>query len=381
MLPHWPRRVGLGDPYADAQAILSGHGTVDLNGLQAAASLAPQQVVAQGQQVYGQLSGSVQAQWNSATSGAQNNARIGAGVSAASDLLSNGYNPDSADDNQKLIVAVAGAVSLIPGVGPILGGAVMILDAIGQGIAKVLEDVGLIWFGCRTTGNWTTASALNAMQGGPYRLPSIGGHDFASLAIPMLAANLTRVLNCQGALQNLQIVTAAAAMWNAGASGPPLTVYIPAMAISTSQVFTVSEQIPSAFQPAANTSDVGYFGNWSSESDGNPAFQSSFTQDVPATPPFILQLAGSTYTPPPPSPPSAPSGQQTQPPPSTSYHGMFQSSSGPITPSGMSTGSKVAAGAAIAGGATLLGSAAYAAYTHQSFTSLWAQLLRRAKFW
>lgn len=53
-----------------------------------------------------------------------------------------------------------------------------------------------------------------------------------------------------------------------------------------------------------------------------------------------------------------------------------------VTPSsGLSTGATIAAGVAVAGGAVLVGSAAYAAYKHESLKNVWAQLLRRAKFW
>ena len=373
MLAHWPRQVGLGDPYADAQAALSGHATINLSTLQSAAQLSPDLVVAQGQQAYAQLSGSLQSQWANATSPQANNARIGAGVSSATSLLENGYDPHSDADNQKLITAVAGAVSLIPGVGTVLGGAVLLLDAVGQAIAKVLEDVGLIWFGCRSSNNWTTGGAFDAMNAGN-ALPPTNNRDFASLVLPMLAANFTKVLNCQGALQNLQIVTAAASMWNAGASGPPMTVYVPALAISTSQVFVVDRpgysQLPYAFRPAASVYDIP---NGDATDNGYGGLQAGIS-NTPASPPFILQLNGSTY-----SPPAQPQAAKTViDMRHTSYQGPLVTAA--VTPSTqLTTGKKIAAGVAVATGATLVGSAAYAAYTHQSLGGLWVEIWRKVR--
>jgi hypothetical protein len=373
VLAHWPRQVGLGDPYADAQAALSGHATVSLSTLQAAANLSPDTVFAQGQQAYAQLSSNLQAQWASATSPSQNNARIAAGVSSAADLLSNGYDPHNDADNQKLIVAVAGAVSTIVPVGSVIGGALLLLDAVGEAVAKVLEDVGLIWFGCRSSNNWTIGGAFDAMNTGN-ALPPTNNRDFASLVLPMLAANFTKVLNCQGALQNLQVVTAAASMWNAGASGPPISVYVPALAISTSQVFVVDRpgysQLPYAFQRASSVYDIP---NGDATDNGYGGLQAGIS-NTPASPPFILQLSGSTY-----SPPAQPQAAKTViDMRHTSYQGPLVTAA--VTPSTqLTTGKKIAAGVAIATGATLVGSAAYAAYTHQSLGGLWAGVWRKVK--
>jgi hypothetical protein len=365
--PHWPtRRSGFGAPAVDAatatklaasaqtasattqQAIAAAQeavsigGSIDLNGLVAYAGLAADTVTAIGQQAVSQMSAGLQAQWANATSPAANSSRIAGGIEAGSDLIVNGYNPDSAGDNQKLIVSIAGGVSLIPGVGPILGGAVLLLDAGAQAIAKVLEDAGIIWFGCRTTGNWTVQTVLSENP-----IPPMPPGSFAALAVPMLAQDCANTANCKGSLGMLAVLAGAASIWNAGASGPPMTVYVPSFG-SVGGLFVESTQAAVAFQPAKTTTELTPFGNF----DGNNGFSRGTT-------PFILQLNGSTFT--------RPSATQA------AISLRLPGSAG----APMSTPTKVAIGAAVVGGAGLLAVGGYAAAKHMSIKAVLKGLVRR----
>lgn len=220
--------------------------------LQAAVNLDPATVQAKASAALGQLSTDAQLAWQQQTSSAANEGRKAAGVAAATQLATNGYNPDSAEDNGKLLAVVAGAVAFIPAVGPILSGAVLVLYAIGEAVAKILEAVGLIGpFGCFSSGNWTPKTILSAYP----KLPPMGAGSFASLAVPTLAQNAARAMNCEkGLLSNDQVLAALMHFWNANASGPPTTVYVPAMA-QWGFPFLFASQVPYAFEPAATVND------------------------------------------------------------------------------------------------------------------------------
>ena len=223
--------------------------------------MAPATIAAAASNAFDQMSDSAQEAWNGATSDEANNNRIAAGAQSAGDLLSNGYDPDSTKDNQELITAIAGAISLVPGVGPLVGGALMLLDAIGEGIASLLQSTGLIWFGCRTSGNWTPANMLaieqaQAQQFVAQQTPNVRNWfptptgSFASLVFPMLLGNAAKMSNCAGTFTNPQILAAAVAMWNANASGPAMSVYIPALTDGAGgQIFAGPQQAWLAFQP------------------------------------------------------------------------------------------------------------------------------------
>jgi hypothetical protein len=244
-----------------AQNLIANGSPIDLNDLSSATGMVPDLVGNAANQAYGQMSGAVQDAWNGATSDQANDQRVAAGAQAATGLLQNGYNPDSSADNQALITCIAGAVSLVPGVGPILGGALMLLDAIGQGIASLLQKAGLIWYGCRTSGNWTAANIIaieksQAQAQVAQQTPNVQNWfasppgSFAALIFPMLAQNAATMSNCQGSYTNPQVLTAAVAMWNQNATGPSMSVYIPALADgSLGEVFAGPQQCWLAFQP------------------------------------------------------------------------------------------------------------------------------------
>jgi hypothetical protein len=345
-------RRGFGDPLADAQAALRGGGQVDVNTLLTATQLDPATVQAQAQAAVGQMTSDLQAKWDGATSQAANDARISQGTIAASSLVQNGYDPHSAADNQQLVFAIAGAVSLVPAVGPMLGGALILLDQLGQAIGGLLEKAGIIWYGCRTSGNWTPAAVLDyvraqgaqtTINGVPQGLPAMMPGSFAVLALPMLAANAAKIGNCQAGLHNAQVLATAAAMWNANSSGPPMGVYVPALSDDGSpQIFAVSAQVPYAFQQAT---DINQYPN---SGPLNPFPTNSLTSSNNQTPAFILQLSGSTF------------GAKT-------------------TTSSSSAGSKVAT-AAVAGAATLgVGTLVYAWVAGHSIDSVMGAAWRAAK--
>lgn len=296
------RSFGVGDAVADARATINAGAVVNTDTILAAASLTPDQVSAMASSAYSQLSTQAQATWNVETSQSAGDARVVQGAVAATDLISTGYNPDSDADNQKLIAAVAGAVTLIPGIGLVLGGALALLDVIGIGIAKVLESVGLIWYGCRSSGNWTPAAILADYPG----IQTTPG-TFGALAVPALMQNASEYMNCKGRMQHQVILAAAASMWNKYASGPPMTIYVPAMGAGN-EPFCFSEQGAIAFTPASSVTDLPN-GNWALPTDmvGNSLgfpFDTTHAADVGsyvgsgrADPPFILQLTGSVFNP------------------------------------------------------------------------------------
>jgi hypothetical protein len=283
---------------ASLDAIVSGQ-IVDATTLTAVARLDPATVVQQGKDAaiaIGQrLGANVKAQWDAQTSTAANDARKMQGAVDAVDLATHGYNPDDPADNAKLVGMVAGAVSFIPVAGPILGAAVVLLYAIGEGIAAILKAVGLIWYGCRTTGNWTAKNVLTAIasEGGSNERPNTGLPpmplgSFASLVMPALAKNSADLANCKPGYSNLQVLAAMAHLWNANTSGPAITVYVPALDTTGAgaRVFAEPQQSSAAFQPSVTVHDI--LGDLGGKEGG------LFGSIGSANPPFILRLNGST---------------------------------------------------------------------------------------
>jgi hypothetical protein len=228
------------------------------------ASQAQQQMQAQVTNAQGQiqqLQGDAQAKWNASQTQLANSQRIAAGATAAEQLAANGYNPNDAGDNQKAIAALAGGLSLIPAVGPVLGGAVAILDVVAQGVASVLEAVGLISKpGCYVTGTWSPANVLAW-----YPRINVAPGSFASIAVPMLAQSTANSLNCKPAYPPAWVLTAAAQLWNSQVSGPPMQLWVPPMPDSAFLgIFTppqnssvqVNDLTPYAFQPASTVPEM-----------------------------------------------------------------------------------------------------------------------------
>jgi hypothetical protein len=163
-------------------------------------------------------------------------ARVASGASAALSLSQSGYDPSSSGDNQKLVAAIAGGACLIPGVGPLIGGAVEGLYQAGMAIACPTEQffasVGLSTLPpqcggapCKTTGNWSAAGILsqNARQ-----LPSSSKGSFGQFVLGALAAFAAQAANCKGpVLPPGVIVDAAVAIWNKTHAGPVAPVLVP----------------------------------------------------------------------------------------------------------------------------------------------------------
>ena len=334
------------DAFNVAQGVIAVGGTIDVSSLTAVAGLAPEIIQAAATEAYGQMSAGLQAQWDAATTPQANAARVETGVVAATDLISNGYNPDNPGDNQKLIVAIAGGLSLVPAIGPILGGALLALDAGGEAIAKLLEQAGIIWFGCRSSGNWTPQLVLTA--GG--RAPLMQPGSFSALVAPMIAQDIANANNCKASFGPYAVLTAAATMWNAGATGPSMTVYIPSLT-GYGIPFVVPEQRAIAFQPAPSISVL------------DPAFfpQATYSSETleNGTPPFLLKLNGSSYFPP------------------TAAVSASASAPSGANAASTNTTTTIAVGTAIVAGVGLLSLGAYASSKGTTIGALLKRLIRR----
>jgi hypothetical protein len=246
--PQLQPRTGLGDVAGDLT-------------LQAQAQMNAQ--VAAGQAQLAKLGGQAKATWDASQTALANNLRIVNGANAAAGLLQNGYDPNSDADNQAAITAVAGGLSLIPAVGPLLGGALLILDAIALGIAKGLEAIGLIAKpGCfNTQGTWTPAQIVASTF--PNGIPYPPG-SFATLVVAALAQNTADRLNCKPTYPNEWILTGIVALWNAGTVGHNSTkIFVPTLDPDLVPMFkqdsvfgrmTENALVQSAFQPVANVS-------------------------------------------------------------------------------------------------------------------------------
>jgi hypothetical protein len=173
---------------------------------------------------------SVQAQLASTTGLNTNNARTAAGAQAAVSLAQNGYNPDSSDDNGKLVAVIAGGLALLPPPGDLLGGAVEALWQLGNVIAcPVTNAFASIGLGtpcnappCQTSGSWSVASVLSGNQ-----VPPMPQGSFASLAVPALAAYAVQAAECKGGFPGSVVVDAVVALWNRTHAGPAAPFLIP----------------------------------------------------------------------------------------------------------------------------------------------------------
>jgi hypothetical protein len=281
---HWDG----GQAGAVTPSVIVGGQTIDAGTLTTVAGLDPATVVAEGkaagQAIGEQFGAQVKSSWDAATSNAANESRKWQGAADAIDLASHGYNPDDQADNAKLVGVIAGALAFVPVVGPILSGALALLYVIGEGIADLLKSTGLIWYGCRTSGNWTPRTILDgiASAGG---LPPMPAGSFASLVMPALAKNAADLANCKSGYSNLQIIAAISQLWNANASGPSQTIYVPAIDVwGGGNIFAVAEQSRAAFQPSSTVTDI--LGDLGAQSGSGIAY----VQEEP----FMLTLNGST---------------------------------------------------------------------------------------
>jgi hypothetical protein len=296
---------------AQAQLAQFSGQVLNVNSLLSATGLNPAQVQGMASTAFGQLSAGAQQAWNAQTSPLANDARVVQGAQAGVALITNGFDPSNPADEQQLIMAIAGAVSLIPGIGPVLGAAIVVLDAIGEVIAQILEAVGLIWFGCRSSNNW---SASTIMAGYADHAPPTAPNTFAALAYAAICQNAATYGNCKGTLDNQTVLASVAHFWNQNSSGPPFVVYVPCM-YTAFYPFPFVEQIPHAFQPVQKLADVPN-GNWtlnnpgqsfgqpfdsgplSGANNGNLGKPTAIAGYGVVSPPMLLQLSGSTFVPP-----------------------------------------------------------------------------------
>lgn len=299
------------------------------------------------------------------------NATVAQGASSAASLLQNGFNPQSASDNANLVHVIAGGLCLIPGVGPLLGGALEALWQVGSVIAcPVTNAFASIGLGtpcnappCRTTGNFTTAQMLEGA-------PPMPRGSFASLAIPALASAAAQAANCKQVAPAAVIVDAVVNVWNKTHLGPAVPYVVPALQTIGGYLYGgdfiggmnegPNANVTYAFQPAlaaAAARVLTQSGN-TIALFGPPAPLPGYT----LSPPRLVMVNAGALIPPitphtltlhlgPPPPPAAHPVTLTLhlgPRPSTA------ASARAPAHAGMSTGGKVAAGVATAGGAALL---------------------------
>jgi len=182
------------------------------------------------------LNASAKAQINSITGSDANTQRISQGASSAQSLIQNGYNPDSSSDNQNLVHVISGGLCLVPGVGPLLGGAVEALWVVGNAVEAPLQNaLASIGLGfptglppCKTSGSWTPATIFNANKGA---LPAMPSGSFAQLAVAALATAASMRANCQATPPAAAVVDAIVSMWNQTHQGPAAPYYVPSLLV------------------------------------------------------------------------------------------------------------------------------------------------------
>lgn len=158
------------------------------------------------------------------------NQRVSAGAQAAASLAANGFDPNSSGDQQKLVDAIAGGLTLIPGAGPLLGAATEAVYQIGSAIAcPVTNAFASIGLGvpcnapvCRTSGHWTPQTILAASG-----LPRPPKGSFAELVEGALAFYAAKAENCAGGFSASDVVDAAVAIRNHLYSPPAEIVFVP----------------------------------------------------------------------------------------------------------------------------------------------------------
>jgi hypothetical protein len=207
-------------------------------------------------------SASVQQQIAAETGVDTTDARVGQGATAAASLAENGYNPDNQGDNDKLVAAIAGGACLIPGVGPLLGGAVEGLYLTGKIAAcPVINAFNAIGIGggspgcgappCKSSGPSTPGDVLSHLK----HLPAMAKGSFAELAVGSLAFFAAQNANCKGGVPPAAIVDALVAMWNKTHQGPAVGYWIPALDVAPSGNLAAPAPAPELFASAANVSD------------------------------------------------------------------------------------------------------------------------------
>jgi hypothetical protein len=162
-----------------------------------------------------------------------NQQQVTQGAAAAASLAQHGYNPASNSDNTKLITAIAGGASLIPGIGPVVGVTILTLWAVGNAVAcPVMKVMSGIFGGsncnsppCASSGNWTPQIVLSMSELPPPRL--MGPGTFANFVIGALAQNAASAANCLPAFPPGLVVDACVNIWNQTHQGPLAALYVP----------------------------------------------------------------------------------------------------------------------------------------------------------
>jgi hypothetical protein len=276
--------------------------TASVGALLQSIHLDPAAIVQQGEAVGARIVGEVGADaknyWDQQTTTAANDARKYQGVVAAIDIATHGLDlKDPNGSMNKVFGAIAGAAACIPG-GVVVSAAIGILLAGFNAMGALFQAIGWVAAkSCVHTGTWTFKEIYwiytNSVPG---TLPPMPPGSFAAMVVPMLAANAAAGGNCNDNspvpyMDPIKVVAAAAALWNANSSGPPMTVYVPALGEWVFP-FTAWQQLPAAFQPfppgtplnalGLNPPDAG---TWSPRPGVGQAWST--------TAPFFLELTGS----------------------------------------------------------------------------------------
>lgn len=165
-----------------------------------------------------------------------NQARVAQGAAAALSLAQNGFDPSSQQDEQELVAAVAGALCLVPVVGPALGACLEVMYQVFNAASCPLEhafaSIGLIpdlppgcgGPPCTSSGNWTTAGILSANAG---QLPTLRDGTFAKLTVSALAHGAAQAANCKTSVPPGILVDAIVRIWNQTHAGPAAQILVP----------------------------------------------------------------------------------------------------------------------------------------------------------
>jgi len=309
-------------------------------------------------------------------------ATVTQGAGAAVSLLNTGYDPSNTADSANLVHVIAAGLCLVPGIGPILGGAVEALWAVGNAVACPLENAfASIGFGpacgappCKTSGNWTAATVLQENAGA---LPAMPRGSLASLMIPALAYTAAQAAHCQYGPPPAAIVDAVVSLWNKTHAGPAAPYYVPSIgegaanqvstfllggrgeSVSGSSASARAGVVPNifyAFGPAQAATAAGLAFSGTAISFNPFPVTSGAPPGVGLTAPRLLMVNTGELLPPAPAPviisnfhlgpPPAPVKALLPPLPDLAAK--------PAAPAGMSAGEKLAAAAGLGAAAALV---------------------------
>jgi hypothetical protein len=240
------------------------HGELGLGQAPSGISPITQQYMTQAQAQYNAASASVRATIDSQTGGAEQTQRVADGVNAVSSLVQTGFDPNSKDDQQKVITAVAGGLALIPGAGLLLAGGVEALWQVGNVIAcPVVNAFASLGLGdsppecggkaCKYTGQ---PDPLAMYESGPKPSPM---PPFGMFLLPAIAYYASRYLMCLASYPADVVVDGAVSMWNKTHAGPAVPVFVPAFSSFGTIYSTVQVQTTGCTGPSCNQDANVYF--------------------------------------------------------------------------------------------------------------------------